>query len=278
MALKTMYITNDPGVAKIAENNTVDRIWVDLEIKNKIERQGGMNTVISHHSMEDVSAIRSAIKKAELLVRINPISDDTRAEVDEVISRGADIIMLPMYELVSDASRFLECVDGRAKTVLLLETIAAEKSLDDVLRMGGMDEIHIGMNDLHIQYRMKFMFELLADGIIDSMCNKIRNAGVKFGFGGLAQLDQGQLPARYILAEHYRLGSSSTILSRSFVHHHILHDDEMAQQEFGEGMRLIREYENWLCTQSPEFFEENRRRVKVEVEKLRDNGVKGVIG
>ena len=35
MSLKMMYITNNPKVASIAENNTVDRIWVDLEKNGK---------------------------------------------------------------------------------------------------------------------------------------------------------------------------------------------------------------------------------------------------
>ena len=30
--------------------------------------------------------------------------------------------------------------------------------LDEVLRMGGFDEIHIGLNDLHLSYGMSFMF------------------------------------------------------------------------------------------------------------------------
>ncbi len=276
MAIKTMYITNDPAVAKIAENNTVDRIWVDLEIKNKIERQGGMDTVISNHHITDIDKVKSVLKRADLLVRINPLNPETPEEIDEVIARGADIIMLPMYETAQDAERFLKLVNGRVKTILLLETIAAEKCLDEVLALGGMDEIYIGMNDLHIQYRMDFMFELLADGKIEDMCTRIKAAGINFGFGGLAQLDQGQLPARYILAEHYRLGACSTILSRSFVHHHILNEPDMAEAEFGDGMQMIRDYEKWLAAQSPEFFLENKRRVIAEVERLKKSGVKGV--
>ena len=38
--LKLMYITNNVDVAKIAENNGVDRIFVDLEVIGKKERQG----------------------------------------------------------------------------------------------------------------------------------------------------------------------------------------------------------------------------------------------
>ena len=37
-----------------------------------------------------------------------------------------------------------------------------------------------------------------------------------FGFGGIARIGDGLLPAEKILAEHVRLGSSSVILSRTF--------------------------------------------------------------
>ena len=45
---------------------------------------------------------------------------------------------------------------------------------------------------------------------------KFEDKGIPYGFGGIAQLGQGTLPAENIIAEHYRLGSSMAILSRSF--------------------------------------------------------------
>ena len=50
MSLKLMYITNDPTVARIAADAGVDRLFVDMEVLGKAERQGGMNTVQSHHA------------------------------------------------------------------------------------------------------------------------------------------------------------------------------------------------------------------------------------
>ena len=52
-----MYITNRPEIAQIAETAGVDRIFVDLEYIGKAERQGGMDTVQSHHTLEDVKKI-----------------------------------------------------------------------------------------------------------------------------------------------------------------------------------------------------------------------------
>lgn len=73
MPLKLMYITNRPEIAQIAETAGVDRIFVDMEYIGKADRQGGMDTVQSHHTIEDVRALRAAIETAELLVRVNPI-------------------------------------------------------------------------------------------------------------------------------------------------------------------------------------------------------------
>ena len=79
MSLQMMYITNNPQIARIAEKYSVDRIWVDLEQIGKKERQGGMNTVQSTHTIEDVQVIRNSIEgKAKLQVRVNPIYDGSR--------------------------------------------------------------------------------------------------------------------------------------------------------------------------------------------------------
>ena len=48
--------------------------------------------------------------------------------------------------------------DYTGKTCLLLETPEAVEIIDDILDIDGIDEIHIGLNDLHLGYKMKFMF------------------------------------------------------------------------------------------------------------------------
>ena len=266
MALKMMYITNNPEVARIAEKYSVDRIWVDLETIGKSLRQGGMNTVQSNHVAEDVKVIRDAIEgKAELLVRVNPIHEGSKEEIDRVIDYGADVLMLPFFSTTEEASKFIEMVDGRAKTCLLVETIGAEKALDEILRLKGLDEIHIGLNDLHLQYGQKFMFELLSNGKVEEICNKIRMSNIPYGFGGIAKLDEGMLPARHIIAEHYRLGSSMAILSRSFYDSWIADDLEEVERTFKYGLGEIRDYEKRLEHETPEFFENNRQLVKKEV-------------
>ena len=98
-----MYITNNPDVALIAESAGVDRIFVDLEYIGKSDRQGGMDTVQSHHTIDDIAKIRRVLTKSELLVRCNPIHEATSTfcssqdEIDAIINSGADIVMLPFF-------------------------------------------------------------------------------------------------------------------------------------------------------------------------------------
>ncbi|MBQ0099744.1 MAG: aldolase [Firmicutes bacterium] len=220
--LKLMYITNKPRVAKIADKAGVDRIFVDMEYIGKDDRQKGLNSVKNRHTLKDVKRVKSKLKKAELLVRVNPIHDETdiytssETEINGAIENGADIIMLPFFKTVEEVKRFIKAVDGRAKTMLLLETKSAVDNLDEILQVKGIDEIHIGLNDLSIDLKKKFMFEPLADGLVDVLCEKIRDAEIPYGFGGIARLNHGEIPSQNIIVEHYRLGSSFAILSRSF--------------------------------------------------------------
>ena len=269
MSLQMMYITNNPQIAKIAEKYSVDRIWVDLEQIGKKERQGGMNTVQSTHTVEDVRTIREAITgEAKLQVRINPIHANSKEEIDSVIEYGADIIMLPFFSTAQEAGQFVEMVNGRARTCLLLETIGAEECLDELLKIQGVDEIHIGLNDLHLQYHQTFMFELLANGKVEEICKKIQAKGIQYGFGGIAKLDEGMLPARHIIAEHYRLGSSMAILSRSFYDSWIANDMQEVERTFKYGLGEIREYEQRLKQENDEFFINNKELVCEEVEQI----------
>lgn len=258
MNLKLMYITNNADIAKIAEKSGVDWIFIDLEINGKEERQGHLDTVISRHCVDDVKKIKNVLNKSKLLVRVNPIYEGSKSEIDRVIDDGADIVMLPFFKSKEEVASFVAYVERRVKTMLLLETPEAAESIDDILSVDGIDYIHIGLNDLHLGYHMKFMFELLADGTVEKLCNKIKDNGNSYGFGGIAQLGQGDLPAEYVIAEHHRLGSSMAILSRSFCNVDKIKSLKEAEEVFNRGVSEIREYERKLRDKSMEFFEENR--------------------
>ncbi len=269
--LKLMYITNQPEIARIAERHGVDRIFVDLETLGKEERQAGMNTVKSRHTPEDVSAVRQVISKAELLVRVNPLHPGSSAEIDDIIRRGADIVMLPMFRTAEDARTFVALVGGRAKTMLLLENRDAQANIDEILSVEGIDEIHIGLNDLHLSHKMDFMFQPLANGMVDALAEKITARGIPFGFGGIARLDEGFLPARFVISEHYRLGSQMAILSRSFYDAWLGQEADEISKVFQYGVQEIREYEERLQNKDAAYFQRNHEKVAELVEQIAAN-------
>lgn len=247
MALTLMYITNNPDVARIAENNGVQRIWIDLEILGKEERQKNRNTVKSHHTIEDIRRIAPILSVSQMMVRVNPWNEASPQEINQVIDAGAEILMLPMWRTIQEVEYFIDAVDGRGKISLLLETKEAAECLDDVLKLQGIDEIHIGLNDLHLSYNLTFMFELLANGTVEEICKKIAAKGLPYGFGGIARLGAGLVPAEMIIMEHYRLGSTRTILSRAFCDTIDISNLSGVQQVFKEHISLLREFESRIA-------------------------------
>lgn len=211
-----MILTDTPEAAKTAQDAGVDRVFYDLEYVGKAERQHGRNTVLSQNDIENLPAIRKVVTTSQLLVRTNPIHAYTAMEVEKAITYGADILMLPMVMDHHDVETYVELVAGRAKVCIMIETAAAMARLDKILAVPGVDELFIGLNDLHISMGLTFMFELLSDGLVEYIANKCNKAGVPFGFGGIARIGEGMLPSDNILGEHMRLGSTSVILSRTF--------------------------------------------------------------
>lgn len=267
--IKLMYITNDIQVAKIAENAGVNRIWIDLETNGKEERQKGLDTVKSKHKIEDIGKIKNTITNSELLVRINPMYDDSKEEIDNVIKQGADIIMLPYFKTVKEVKTFIDLIEERCKTMLLVETPEAVENIDEILKLKGIDELHIGLNDLHLGYNKKFMFELLADGTVEYLCNKFKEYGYsQYGFGGISRLGTGTLPAEDILIEHYRLGSNAAILSRSFCDTDKIKDLKEIEKLFNNGIKEIRQLEKKLANYSQEQFLKNKDKVTKIVNKI----------
>ena len=277
--LKLMYITNRPEIARIAEAAGVDRIFVDIEYLGKDARQRGLDTVKSRHTVRDAAAVKSVLSSADLLVRVNPIHGAlpdvpaSREEIDAAIGAGADVLMLPYFKTVDEVRIFLELVGGRVKTMLLMETPEAVALADEILALPGIDEIHVGLNDLSIGYGQRFLFEPLANGTLDALCSKFRASGVPFGFGGIARLGGGAVPAEIIIREHCRLGSQRAILSRSFCNTEKITDLAEVEAVFREGMAELRRFEEEF-DRSPAALAENhaelQRRVAAVVRSMEE--------
>ncbi|MDP3760304.1 MAG: aldolase/citrate lyase family protein [Ramlibacter sp.] len=214
--LELIQITNDPALARRCDALDGLRLFVDLERLGKAERQAGRNTFISVHGIEDVGRIKQVLRRSQLMVRVNPLNPGTAAEVDAVVAGGADLIMLPMFTRAAELREFSAIVAGRLPIVPLLETGAALECLEDWIATPGLVEVFVGLNDLHLSLGYRFMFEPLALGLVDRVAEAAQRQGLRFGFGGIARVDEGLLPGRDVLAEHLRLGSGSVILSRTF--------------------------------------------------------------
>lgn len=263
MPLKLMYLTNDPQVAAIAQTAGVDRIFLDLELRGKEERQGHLDTVISHHSIEDVRRLKAVLTSAQLLVRVNSMYTGSEAEINKVIADGADIVMLPYFKTVKEVSDFVSVCKGRVKTCLLFETPEAVEHIDEILAVPGIDEVHVGINDLHLGYHLNFMFELVANGTVETLCRKFAEKGIPYGFGGVGRPGSNvALPAERILAEHYRLGSSQVILSRAFCDMSKIHDRSHLAEDFKAGVDDIRACEAQCAAMTKQEQNDNHAQVQ----------------
>ena len=108
------------------------------------------------------------------------------------------------------------------------------------------------------------MFELLVDGTVERLCKKFKEKGIPYGFGGIARLGYGMLPAEKVIIEHYRLGSTKAILSRSFCNANNVSDMNELQELFKFEIKKIRDFEKKVAQYSAEDFKTN----KLEVERL----------
>jgi len=260
--LDLLKITNDPELARRCDGLGGIRLFVDLERIGKAERQAGRNTYISNHQIDDIGLIKSQLKQSRLMVRVNPLHAGTAAEVEAVLAQGltqgtgpeADLLMLPMFTNAQTLRNFIDIVAGRCPIVPLLETADALACIEEWIGFEGIEEVYVGLNDLHISLAMRFMFEPLANGMVDRAAAITARHGLRFGFGGMARMNEGLLPGRDVLAEHLRLGSQAVILSRTF-------NRSEDQTTFAQAVGRLRDAEQVLAGRSPQAVQADRLRV-----------------
>ena len=254
-----LQITNDPALARRCDALQGMRLFVDLEVNGKAERQAGRNTFISTHRLEDVGRIKSQLQRSLLMVRVNPLHAGTPDELDAVLAQGADWVMLPMFQTPQELQAFSRIVAGRAPIVALLETAGALHSLDSWVDTTGLREVFVGLNDLHLSLGCRFMFEPLAQGLLDRVSVVVLKNGLRFGFGGVARLDEGLVPGCDVLAEHVRLGSQAVILSRTF---HRPSEQNGPAHGFETEVAALRQVELDLSMRAPRQVKADQRRIR----------------
>ena len=212
-------ITKNPGLAQRGDSAGIDRIGIDIERLGKSARQNGMASArISDHELSDLDLLAPSVQRAALFARLNPLHAGSRQEVEAALSGRATVLMLPFFKTAAEVDQFVSLVGGRAKIVLLLETMPAVVRLHDILAVSGIDEVMVGLNDLHLSAGITNRFELIASDVLMMIAEAVRARGLGFGFGGVARLGDQSLPipADLVLAQHARLGSTSAWISRSF--------------------------------------------------------------
>ncbi|MCE2927390.1 MAG: aldolase/citrate lyase family protein [Rickettsiales bacterium] len=275
--LRTILITNDPELAGEAEAAGVSRIMIDLEQIGKAERQKTRTTFISKHKPEDIAPMGKALKKAELIVRINPWHEHSVAEIDHAIQHGARRLMLPMIIDINQLSACLKTVAGRCRVLPLIETRYSMETLHHIVSFPEIDEVYFGLNDLHLSLAMRFLFEPLAEGHIDQMASIARKHLKPFGFGGIAALSgKAELPAINILAEHVRLGSSCVILSSRFAKDLALDEPAGRQARLEKALDELEQAYQTLSKRTPSETEQGHQEtvslIRTIAERLRKAG------
>jgi hypothetical protein len=260
-----LFLTNKPDVARAAEVAGIDWIFVDLEVRGKAERQPGGRTIISHHTLQDVASLRETLTNSRIVVRINPMYEQTGHEIDAALDAGGQAIMLPMASNREQAERFVDLVAGRAVTWLLIETIAGVVRADDIVSVSGIDWAHVGLNDLQLSSHLTFMFEALAGGLIDLVARAAGRTGGKpnFGFGAIGRPNAPlPLAVEHILREHVRLGSHAAILSRSFHGNPVSAEALHQAMDLPAEIKLLRDFIDLAAKRTPAETEEDRQRIR----------------
>jgi hypothetical protein len=253
-AFRLTLLTNDPERAAEADAAGVDRVGVDLEWIGKSERQPGLDARISAHTLDDLGRVAPSVTRAELFARINPIHAGTADEIEAVLSCGAQSLLLPHFETVEEVAAFVAAVRGRARVAVLLETAAAATRVREILAVRGIDEVVIGLNDLHLQMRVANHFELLASPLLEMLASEARRRGLPVGIGGIGRVDDHSLPipSDLVYAQYPRLRATGAWLARSFVNSLLPGDD------LGAAVRAARTRLSEWGTASAEELEQAR--------------------
>jgi len=258
-------ITADPETVSFADAAGIDRIGIDIERIGKVDRQRHVpGARISPHQLDELAAVTARVTRAEIFARLNPIHDGSRMEVEQALALGARVLMLPYFTHPREVSRFVEMIGGRAIPVLLLETAEAVARLPEIVNVPGVAEISVGLNDLHLSLGLSNIFDVVVSDVMDTIAKRVRGAGLRFGFGGVARFGDCTLPVGpdLIYAQYARLNATSAWLSRSFF-------AGLELREMAGEVEIVRRRLSYWAGQPPSIWESRRAELAVALEQLR---------
>ncbi|MBV9309795.1 MAG: hypothetical protein JOZ73_03130 [Solirubrobacterales bacterium] len=232
-----------------------------MERLGKAERQSGLGTWISSHRAAQLPTIAAELRSARLFARVNPLSGSSKAEVEGLLALGVDVLMLPMFETVGELARFVQLVAGRARVVPLLETRGAAESIEELVRLEGIEEVHIGINDLALSLGTRHRFEVLSLPLVSRVAQTVTAAGLRLGIGALGNLAPANLPVSpdLLYARYVGLGAGASLLARSFLH------GVRSPEEFVTAIGTARQRIAWWQAAEPEAHELAHRRLRAAV-------------
>jgi hypothetical protein len=218
-AFRLTLVTSDPSLAAAADRSDVDYIGIDLDVLGKAARQSDEDSRLSDHKAEDLATIGGSVTKAKLFARVNPINSQTPFEIENVLRRGAQAIMLPYFRTVEEVAQFVGMVGKRAQISILLETASAAVRIREIVAVPGIQEVVVGLNDLRRELGVANHFEVLASPLLDALAREVRDAGLALAVGGVADPGDNALPIPpdLVLAQYPRLGATGAWLSRSLL-------------------------------------------------------------
>ncbi|MBM7066458.1 aldolase/citrate lyase family protein [Actibacterium sp. 188UL27-1] len=206
--------TSDDAIASQAISAGVDGIVIDWEHVGKSDRQLNYDTEINADTVEDVARLHATVPTANILVRIEAAPGIMEDQVEAAIGAGAATLMLPMARSARDVEVFLNAVNGRAKSVIQIETQDLFERCGDLKDLE-WDYAYIGLNDLAISRGREWLFEAFVDGTVDDIFETLPER--KIGLGGLTVVSGGApLPFPKLFSEMARLGCAMTFMRRSF--------------------------------------------------------------
>ncbi len=216
--LDLVLFATEHTLVKQAMVSGIRSLIVDLEWRDKHQRQQSWDTEINQAMPEDLETLRQ-VGVPHRYCRLDRIGPWTDEQVETVLTHGATHVMLPMVETASDAEAVISRVDGRAQLGILVETQSAVDAIDDLATLP-LDAVYVGLNDLAISRRAPDIWRTMVDGTVDRIREAlVKQAGraIRFGVAGVTVIDGGRpIPARLLLAELARLECDFSFLRRSF--------------------------------------------------------------
>jgi len=255
-------ILNNPEMAVYCINNGLDRVFIDLEKLGKKERQSHLDSWKSFHSEDDISIIRPLIPKGKLLVRLNRWNENSEDEISLALEKGADYLMLPMITKFDELNSFCIAVSKEVPVIPLIETPESLNILPDLIKIKGVEEIYIGLNDLSISLGYSFMFQPLLYNMLDKASQLLNANNIPWGFGGIARTKEGKIPAEILLGEHVRLGSSRVILSRTFHRNSHTLKDLKGNMNFNSEIKKLKKEELYWKNSDYSDLSANSKKIK----------------